>query len=301
MSDKEKIKSLLKEASLYGSQGLFVESKKKYLNVLETIKGSKQYHGDEQLLDALQSKINALEKKLEASLQDESAPELTPEVQNLILELFSFSKNKDNAAIEGAVALAKFGQYEKAMVEFKRLMKEGIMPLAAAKNILRCYQNRSSTQGAIAEFERWLSEGTLSNEHLRNLREFLADLLVKEGIEAILPEVAAPPPDEPMEPIEEDDIIDINLVSMKLEEGRRKGELVEFDVAFQTGNTVSFTVPSDDEDLLEALKPGKRLPQMQCYSMLAVFNGSGVVSGKTRITSGPKRGDYTLDVTIDGA
>jgi tetratricopeptide (TPR) repeat protein len=301
MSDKEKIKSLLKEASLYGSHGLFVESKKKYLMVLETIKGSNQYRGDEQLLDALQSKINALEKKLEMSLQDESAPELTPEVQSLILKLFSFSKNKDNAAIEGAVALAKFGQYEKAMAEFNRLLKEGIMPLAAAKNILRCYQNRSSIQGAIAEFERWLSEGTLSNEHLRNLREFLADLLVQEGIEAILPVVAAPPPYEPKEPLEEDDIIDINLVSMKLEEGRRKGELVEFDVAFQTGNTVSFTVPSDDEDLLEALKPGKRLPQMQCFSMLAVFNGSGVVSGKTRITSGPKRGDYTLDVTIDGA
>jgi tetratricopeptide (TPR) repeat protein len=300
MSDKEKIKSLLKEASLYGSQGLFVESKKRYMNVLETIKKSKQYRGDEQLLNALNSKIQGLEKKLEASLQDESAPELTTEVKNLILELFSFSKNKNTAAIEGAVALAKFGQYEKAMVEFKRLMTEGIMPLGAAKNILRCYQNRSSIQGAIAEFERWLSEGTLSNEHLRTLREFLADLLVQEGIEAILPEVAAPPPNEPNEPLDEEDIIDINLVSMKLEEGRRKGELVEFDVAFQTGNTVSFTVPSDDEDLLEALKPGKRLPQMQCYSMLAVFNGSGVVSGKTRITSGPKRGDYTLDVTIDG-
>jgi tetratricopeptide (TPR) repeat protein len=301
MSDKEKIKSLLKEASLYGSQGLFVESKKKYMNVLDTIKGSKQYRGDEQLLDALNSKIQGLEKKLQASLHDESAPELTPEVKNLILELFSFSKNKETAAIEGAVVLAKFGQYEKAMAEFKRLMTEGIMPLAAAKNILRCYQNRSSIQGAIAEFERWLSEGTLSNENLRNLREFLADLLVKEGIEAILPVVAAPPPEEPKEPLSEEDIIDLNLVSMKLEEGRRKGEVVEFDVAFQTGNTVSFTVPADDEDLIEALKPGKRLPQMQCYSMLAVFNGSGIVSGKTRITSGPKRGDYTLDVTIDGA
>jgi tetratricopeptide (TPR) repeat protein len=301
MSDKEKIKSLLKEASLYGSQGLFVESKQKYLNVLETIKGSKQYRGDEQLLNALNSKIQGIEKKLEASLQDESTPELTPEVNKLILNLFSFSNNEDTAAIEGAMALAKFGQFDEAMVEFKRLMREGIKPFTAAKNILRCYQNLSSIQGAIAEFEQWISGGTLSNEHLRNLREFLADLLVQEGIEAILPEVAAPPPDEPKEPLEEDDVIDINLVSMKLEEGRRKGELVEFDVAFQTGNTVSFTVPSDDEDLLEALKPGKRLPQMQCYSMLAVFNGSGVVSGKTRITSGPKRGDYTLDVTIDGA
>ena len=305
MSEKEMIKTLLKQASLYGSQGLFVEAKQRYLQVLETINNSKQYRGDEQLLKALNTKIDSLEQNLQASLQDEGAPELTPHVKDLILELFSFSKNEDTAAIEGAVALAKFGQYEKALEEFTSLMKLGIMPVVVAKNIIRCHQNLSTIHNAIGLFEQWVSEETLSNKNLRNLREFLSDLLVKEGIDAQLPEVAAPAPAAspaaPKEPLDEDEIIDINLISMTLQEGRRKGEVVEFDVAFQTGNTVSFTVPADDEDLLEALKPGQRLTQMQCYSMLAVFNGSGVVSGKTRITSGPKRGDYTLDVTIDGA
>jgi len=227
-------------------------------------------------------------------------------VQKLILRLFAFSKNKDMAAIEGAVALAKFGQYNKAMDEFKRLMKEGTLPLVAAKNILRCHRNLSSIDGAITEFEQWVSERALSPDQLMNLRAFLLEVLDKEGVQADLPQIAVAAPEEvkqpktPKAPVNEEDIIDINLVSMKLSEGPRKGEVVEFDVTFQAGNTVSFTVPSYDEDLLKALKPGKRLTQMQCYSMLAVFNGSGVVSGKTRITSGPKRGDYTLDVTIDG-
>ena len=312
MSDKEKIKSLLKEASLYNNQGLFNEAKQKYLKVLEAIKNSKNYRDDAKLLDALQIKIKELEKKREETLQDDIPPALTPEVKKLILELFAFSKNKDMAAIEGAVALAKFGQYEKAMGEFKRLMKEGTMPLVAAKHILRCHQNLSSINGAITEFEQWVSEGALSPDQLMNLRAFLLQILDKEGIQADLPKIAVAVSQEEKRPqahktanaqkapIEEEDIIDINLVSMKLLEGPRKGEDVEFDVTFQAGNTVSFTVPSDDEDLLEALKPGKRLSQMQCYSMLAVFNGSGIVSGKTRITSGPKRGDYTLDVTIDG-
>jgi tetratricopeptide (TPR) repeat protein len=307
MSDKEKIKSLLKEASLYSNQGLFVEAKQKYLKILETIKKSENYRGDTKLLGALQTKIKELEKKREETLQDDIPPALTPEVQKLILELFAFSKNKDMASIEGAVALAKFGQYEKAIDEFKRFMKEGTMPLVAAKNILRCHQNLSSINGAITEFEQWVSERALSPDQLMNLRAFLLEILDKEGIQADLPQIAVAAPEEekrptkaPKAPIDEEDIIDINLVSMKLHEGPRKGELVEFDVTFQAGNTVSFTVPSDDEDLLDALKPGKRLTQMQCYSMLAVFNGSGVVSGKTRITSGPKRGDYTLDVTIDG-
>ena len=306
MSDKEKIKSLLKEASLYSSQGLFVEAKQKYLKILGTIKNSKQYRGDTKLLGALQTKIKDLEKRYEETLQDEAPPALTPEVQTLILELFAFSKNRDMAAIEGAVALAKFGQYDKAMDEFRRLMKAGTLPLVAAKNILRCHQNLSSINGAITEFEQWISEGALNPEHLTNLRAFLSEILEKEGIQADLPVIPVTAPKEeirppaPKAPLAEEDIIDINLVSMKLVEGPRKGEVVEFDVTFQAGNTVSFTVPSDDEDLLEALKPGKRLTHMQCYSMLAVFNGSGVVSGKTRITSGPKRGDYTLDVTIDG-
>ena len=304
------LKSFLKEASLYDSQGLLVEAKERYLTVLEKIQESKHYRGDAKLLDALKAKINALENRLQESLQEAPTPELTPEVKNLILELFSFSKNKDMAAIEGAVALAKFGQYENAMIEFKRLMEEGTFPLMAAKNIIRCYQNLSSVHGAITEFEQWVSEGTLKPTHLLKLREFLADLLEKEGIEADLPQIlpeASSQVFEPAQPkvsgapLEEEDIIDINLISMKLQEGPRKGELVEFDITFQAGNTVSFTVPADDEELLEALKPGKRLTGMQCYSMLAVFNGSGVVSGKTRITSGPKRGDYTLDITIDGA
>ena len=179
MSDKEKIKALLKEASLYTNQGLFVEAKQKYLKVLEAIKNSKHYRGDAKLLGALQIKIKELERKREETLQDDQPPALTPEVQELILRLFAFSRNKGMAAIEGAVALAKFGQYEKAMAEFKRLMKQGVMPLIAAKNILRCHQNLSSINGAITEFEQWVSEGALSPEHLMNLRAFLLEILDK--------------------------------------------------------------------------------------------------------------------------
>ena len=76
---------------------------------------------------------------------------------------------------------------------------------------------------------------------------------------------------------------------------------MEFEVTFQSGNTISVIIPADEKQLLEAFKPGLRLPSMQCYSLIAVFNGSGVVSGKSEITSGPKKGNYTMDITIDGA
>ena len=82
--------------------------------------------------------------------------------------------------------------------------------------------------------------------------------------------------------------------------GPLRGETLEFEVSFQSGNTISIIVPSDKTQILEAFKPGVKLEDMQCYSLIAVFNGSGVVSGKSEITSGPKKGDFTLDITISG-
>ncbi len=98
----------------------------------------------------------------------------------------------------------------------------------------------------------------------------------------------------------EEEVLDISSVGVQFENGPLKGQMEEFEVTFQTGNTISVIVPSDRKDLLGALEPGLRLKDMQCYSLIAVFNGSGVVSNKSEITSGPKRGHYTLDITIDG-
>jgi hypothetical protein len=72
-------------------------------------------------------------------------------------------------------------------------------------------------------------------------------------------------------------------------------------VSFQSGNTISVVIPARRKDLIDTFEPGLRLPDLQCYSLIAVFNGTGRVSGKTRITSGPREGDYTFDITIDEA
>jgi hypothetical protein len=124
-------------------------------------------------------------------------------------------------------------------------------------------------------------------------------LLEIKGIEADLPPVIETAPEKVKERSKEE-VLDISLVTLQLEDGPRRGDLVEFDVSFQTGNTVSFSIPADRDDLVHAFKPGTRLQNLQCYSVVAVFSGSGVVSGKTKIVSGPNQGNYALDVTIDG-
>ena len=37
---------------------------------------------------------------------------------------------------------------------------------------------------------------------------------------------------------------------------------------------------------------------IQCFSSMGVFNGNGIVSGKSLISSGPKKGDFAVDITI---
>ncbi|MBE9592781.1 MAG: hypothetical protein IMF19_04805, partial [Proteobacteria bacterium] len=133
MSDKERIKSLIKEAALYQKQGLFEESKEKYEEILTFIQDHERYSKDKKLIDAVKGKIRIAEDNLDEIDKTTETPALSQEIQDLISRLFSSSKDKDMAAIEGAVALAKFGQYEKALAEFQRLIEEGKMPLVAAK------------------------------------------------------------------------------------------------------------------------------------------------------------------------
>jgi hypothetical protein len=240
-----------------------------------------------------------LEENLDEIDTLSETPVLSEEVQSLISRLFSSSKDKDMAAIEGAVALAKFGQHEKALEEFQRLIEEGKMPLVAAKNALMCHMAVSSPDAAIQQFTQWVSQDTFSRSDLMYIRTFLENTLEKQGIEVDLPKVDEAPAEE-IEPEEkEGDIIDISSVSVQLAEGLHKGERVEFEVTFQLGNKISIIIPAQQRDVASAFKTGLTLSEIQCFSPIAIFNARGIVSELGVINSGPRRGDHALDITIE--
>jgi adenylate cyclase len=125
MAEKSNIISLIKEAEVYRAQGLSAESRKTYRQALRLIKNDAQLAQNDELIESVQEKIHAVEREILEIDQTADFPEVSQEIQELIKKQFSFSRNKDIAVIEGAVALAKFGQYGKALAEFQELIKKG--------------------------------------------------------------------------------------------------------------------------------------------------------------------------------
>jgi tetratricopeptide (TPR) repeat protein len=294
------IKKLLKEAELYQDQGLLNEARERYLRAAGLIKTSDQLKNSQNLLKGITRKIKTLKKDVESFEKSPITPAISADKQDVIKKLFSFENKKDgkDPDLDGSIILAKFGQYERALEEFTSLLKTDALRVVAAKNILRCHIAISSADNAIRQFQEWEAEGNFTSDQLGKVRIFLKSLLKKNGVEETLPEEEIIPDIGNREETGEEDIIDISSIGINLEKGPQEGKLLELDVSFQTGNVISLLISGKDKVLIDAFKEGTTLRNMQLYSPIAMFQGSGIVKAKTQISSGPKRGDYSVDIKI---
>ncbi|MFC1823311.1 hypothetical protein ACFL9T_11435 [Thermodesulfobacteriota bacterium] len=300
MKEKQFVKSMINEAELYQNQGLLKESKEGYQKALQFIKSHQSFRRQSKLMDQIKNRIKLVEKSM-TDLQDaDQTPHLSQEVQDLIKDLFSFSKTKEAAKMEGAMALVKFGLYEQAIAEFQRLLTEGTMPLLGAKNILRCYISLSLPDKAIAQFKEWASCGQFGIGDLKYLKTFLENIVKKSGYAYEIPVFTEfPKGADGNEESRQIGLLDIISIKIPLNIGAEKISLKELEIAFQEGDVVSIMISAGADDLLEILEPGKNLPDIQFFSPIAVFRRSGIVSGRKEILYGPNRGDYMLDIRMD--
>jgi tetratricopeptide (TPR) repeat protein len=297
---KERIQGLVKEAETYRSMSLLNQSKAKYMELLALVENDPSTSKQKKLIDDIKSRIRSVDDEITEIDQATDSPEVSEDIQDLIRNLFSFSQNQATASIEGAVALAKFGQYEKAVKELERLVKDGPIPLQAAINLLRCHLSLASPDVAVEQYKQWTIRDELGKGDLKYLRTFLENYFKKRGIEAELPEIGEESAEKAGMEGKSDDIIDLSSLGIQFEGGPYKDKVLEFDVSFQSGNKVSIILPPNKKNLVDLFKQGQRFSDIQCTSPIAIFNGSGAVSGKTRVTTGPKRGSYTIDITLDG-
>ncbi len=307
----QKIKSLLQEAELYRSQGLLQESIGKYRSVVEIVEKVDKIKNRDSLLSGIARKIQAVEKELQAFESAPTAPEMSADVQDLIRDKFAFAKDSDSGALEGAIALAKFGQYGRALEEFRSLIADDAVKVAAAKNIIRCHISRETYDEGAEEYRQWAAAGHFSPAQLENLRVFFQGVVDKKGIDMTvaapeqetvgdieMPELALEPEESVETGGQEDELLDISSIGIFMETGPQKGERVEFDVSFQSGSEISLLVPSRDKALIEHLKVGTRLKDIEFYSPFAMFQGAGIVTANSKIATGPKRGDFSLDIKV---
>ncbi|MFH1983667.1 MAG: hypothetical protein ABIL58_17630 [Pseudomonadota bacterium] len=299
-----KIKGLLKESELYRGQGLLNEAKGCLSQAATIIQSITNLKNKESLLSGISTKIKAVDMEIARVESAPDAPTMKAETQDLIKRLFSFSQKKDKAAqaLDGAITLTKFGQYEKAIEEFTALLSQDAVRLAAAKNIIRCHIATSAIDNGIDQFKGWLRGELFSKDQLAKLKAFFQDILDKKGIDKKLPELEVPTVtvEEPQIEIEEkeEEILDINSIGLTFTTGPKKGEMVELDVSFQSGNVISVLITSHNKNLIENLKVGDKLDQVQFYSPIAIFQGSGIISAKTEIRVGPRKGDFSVDIKV---
>jgi tetratricopeptide (TPR) repeat protein len=300
MGIKDDVKRLLQEAELYKKHGLLNEAGDKYAEAKKIIAADPRIKNKEKLLERISQKISLLEKDTQKVQLGSSSPELSSKAQDLIQQLFSFSRedSEEEAILEGAMALAKFGQFQRALSEFERLIDKESHRVVAAKNILRCHIQIASEDKAIDIYERWAKDSNFPPSQLAKIRTFLEDILKNQGIERSLTEVAVEEAAPVETPAEEEEVIDISAVGINFNEGPAKGKVVELDVNFQSGNLLSIIVSKNDAGMIEHLNEGEILNDLQFFSPIAIFNGSGEVSAKSQIKSGPKQGDYCLDIKI---
>lgn len=321
MGIKEQIKTILQEAEIYRTQGLLNEAMLKYKIAAELVDKNVKQGNRQTLIDGITKKIEMLKETILKYNDPEKTPVMPVEIQNLIKDKFAFSADKESSVLEGAIALSKFGQFERAITEFGELLKNDSLKLVAAKNILRCHFATSAVDEAISQYEQWLKSGLFNEEQINKIHFFLENLLKDKGIERELPVADVPKekavPKEaafekpvsgkvPMadvpepEEVDEDEFLDVNSVGIAITAGPQMGKEVVLDVAFQSGKSVSMIVPAREKTLIETLKVGLKLDNVQFYSPIAILNGSGVISAFIKISSGPKMGSYSLDLKISG-
>jgi len=307
MGIKIQIRNLLREAELYRAQGLYGEAKTRFQNAHTLISKATGISNQTALISRIEAKVAQISEKLGEMDDGPDSPEMSTRDRELVKKLFAYSPDNDGdaAALEGATALAKFGQYGQALTEFEALLERESIRVNAAKNMFRCHLALSQLDAAVQQYNRWFQSDLFTATQLENIRLFLEDNLKRRGYRKKLSKAQKPAPqpadDVPavtMDAPETEDFIDISSIILNINEGSSAGTRLELEVSFQTGNLLSTIVSKNHNNIVMHLENGQRIDNVEFFSPIAIFEGSAIVQGKNQIGAGPKKGDYGLDLKI---
>jgi tetratricopeptide (TPR) repeat protein len=300
MKFDEKVKTLLKEADLYKSQGLLNEALDTYRKLQGLIEATRKVKNKERFLNKIAIKIDGLYRQMEKEFSAPPPPSVSDEARSVIKDMVSPDEPeaKGSVSMASALALAKFGQYEQAIEEFTQLLDYEELRVDAAKHIVWCWIQKGEVEKALGRVKQWKSGDLLSLEELNAVRDHFEKLVQASGLDKRVSTDRIQKDLEPESEVDDEDILDVDSTKFELPRGPRKDETVELEVSFQAGKYLKMLVPKKEQQLIDSLKVGDRLNPMTFFSPIAIFSGTGYISSKVTINAGPKKGDYSLEVKI---
>ena len=296
----EKIKKYYKEAELYNSHGLLAEALEKYRSVEGLVKSTQNIRNRKGILKQIALKIESTTQKVQKFDRRKTTPEVADDAQSLMKEMFSYDdpEAKGSSDLGGAIALAKFGQYDKAIEELSRLVEYDALRLEAAKNILWCWVQQNYSEYAVSLYQKWRKNKLFPPEEVNLIHDYFTELMDKAGVDHEIDELEAQKTIEPDSEIDDDELLDISAVRFVLPRGQKEGEKIELEISFQSGKYIRMIIPRNEKALIDSINPGDLLKEIVFYSPVAIFSGEGYVSSKNAIEAGPKKGDFSLEIKI---
>lgn len=169
------LKTLLKEANIYQSQGLLIDARKKYEAAAAILQDGLELKNKDELLAGIARKMASLEKVVYQVEKRTVTPEISTTDKELIKKLFSVSSthDPDDAAMEGAMALAKFGLFDRAIQEFELLLYKPEWRIEVAKHILRCRMAIRLAHDPMIQYNKWVANPLFTKEELDKVKLFL--------------------------------------------------------------------------------------------------------------------------------
>lgn len=300
MNFGDKVKSLIKEAELYRSQGLLNEALDTYQKVESLIDATQQIKNKGLFLRKIAGKIDGIYQQMETEFSTPPPPRVSAEAQDVIKEMVTPDEPeaKGSASMASALALAKFGQYDQAIEELTQLLGYDSLRVDAAKNIIWCWVQQGEAEKALGRVKQWMSGDVLAISEVSEVRAYMEELVRHSGLDNRISTEKIQKDLEPESEIDDEEILDVDSTRFELPRGEQKDEPIELEVSFQAGKYLKMLVPKREKQLIESLKVGDHLPDMLFYSPVAIFAGTGYVSSKVIINAGPKKGDYSLEVKI---
>ncbi|MBS3808571.1 MAG: hypothetical protein KGY38_00255 [Desulfobacterales bacterium] len=300
MNLAEKIRQMIREAELYRGQGLLNEALDTYRKVEELISKNRKIKNRDSLLEKISARIEQLRTSAENLKAPRNAPEVSEQTQELIKEMFSFDDPgvKGSGSLGAAISLAEFGQYTKAREEFEALFDYNDLRQEAARNILHYGIRFVSAGDLVRAYRQWQADSRFTQKELEELGKELQQVLNEAGVKEDFSAYESENPGEPDFEAEDDDILDISEIRLPLPGGPQKGEKVELDINFQTGRQINLIIPKKQKDIIDGLEEGSSIEGVIFYSPVAIFSGSVYVVSKKEIGSGPKQGDYSMNLKI---